>query len=507
MEIFIYLILVALLILLNGFFVLAEFSVVKIRPTQMDVLIAKGDKRAETVKHIHLHLDEYLSVCQVGITLTSVGLGFVGEPAFARIIGSIMKATGGPNISEAVIHSTAVTMGFAIVSYLHIVFGELLPKTISIRSTEKSALMIAYPMIFFRKLFIIPIWILNHSVNLVLAIFGIKHNLLTENHSEDEIRIILEQSQSGGMMTFRGLLLMENVLDLGSLKAKNAIQWKTKVKTLKVNSSKEEIDSIIRTFKFSRYPLVDDGNENPIGYIHIKDLYFAEHLGKDSYDLKYFVKPYIKVQDDDSLEQLLTTMQRKANHMAVVFDKNNKWTGIVTLEDALEEVVGTIEEEYPLEEPVYLFAHLSPERVLLSVEGESVIEVVKNALTIMKKDIISIPYDEIITNIIDRERLGETYVGHGLCIPHARIKGIQKPLVAFVRLKTPIAAPTKKPDDKIMYLFIIITPIDMPRIHQKLLARIAGIFESDFLENRLDDDISAEELYEAICTAEQTSLG
>ncbi len=111
-----------------------------------------------------------------------------------------------------------------------------------------------------------------------------------------------------------------------------------------------------------------------------------------------------------------------------------------------------------------------------------------------------------MASILERERLGETYVGHGLCIPHARIKGIEKPVMAFVRLKTPIPAPSKKSEEVILYLFIIITPIDMPRIHQKLLSRIAGIFESDFLENKLDDDISAKDLYNAIYIAEQTAI-
>lgn len=506
MEIIIYVTLVIILVALNGFFVLAEFASVKIRPTQMEALVANGDKRAKSMKQIQHHLDEYLSVCQVGITLTSVGLGFVGEPAFARIVTPVLKIIGGENVSEIIIHSTAITMGFLIVSFLHIVFGELIPKSISIRATEKSALLIAEPMIFFRHLFILPIWILNSSVNFVLKIAGFANKGTVEHHSEDEIRIILEQSQSGGMMSFRGLLLMENVLDMEYLKVKNAMQYKTKVKSLTTSMAKEEINSVINENKFSRYPVIDEETKLPVGYIHIKDLYFAELKGENSYNLKNYVKQYIRVKEDEPLKQLLTQMQRTANHMAVVFDANDNWTGILTLEDALEEVVGTIEEEYPLEQPVYLSDYMTPERVLLNVEGCSVIDVVQNALRGMKKDELPLPCEVIMKSIMERERLGETYVGHGLCIPHARIKGIEKPVTAFVRLKTPIPAPTKKSDEMILYLFIIITPIDLPRIHQKLLSRIAGIFESDFLENKLDDDISAKDLYNAIYIAEQTAI-
>lgn len=505
LEIIIYLIMVVLLIILNGFFVLAEFAAVKIRPTQMDALISAGDKRAETVKHIQKHLDEYLSVCQVGITLASIGLGFVGEPAFAEIITNILKYFGGENVSEVIIHSTAITVGFIIVSFLHIVFGELIPKTISIRATEKSALMIAYPMMFFRYLFLIPIWMLNNAVNIILQIFGFSRKGTEEKHSENEVRVILEQSQSVGIMSFRGLLLMENILDLETLKVKNAIQSKSKVKALRVDLEREQVDSIIREFKYSRYPLIGKKSENPIGFIHIKDLYLAEHKGENSYNLEAYVRPCLKAKENDSLKQLLSLMQRKANHMAVVYNDKDEWTGIVTLEDALEEVVGTIEEEYPLEQPIYLSEYLSPDKVILNVEGKNVIEVMRNALKKIDLKELPLSMEEIMLNVIERERLGETYVGHGLCIPHARLKDISKPVLFFVRLKTPIPAPAKK-NEEILYLFIILTPVDMPRIHQKLLSRIAGIFESDFLENKLDDDISAQDLYNAISTAELTSI-
>ncbi len=274
---------------------------------------------------------------------------------------------------------------------MHIVFGELIPKSISIRATEKSALLIARPMIFFRYLFILPIWVLNSSVNMVLRMVGFNNRNTVDHHSEDEIRIILEQSQSGGMMSFRGLLLMENVLDMEYLKVKNAMQYKGKVKSLKLGASREEIDAVIKEYKYSRYPVVEADGERPIGYIHIKDLYFAEHKGENSYDLKKYLKNYIRVKEDDPLKQLLTHMQRTANHMAVVFGADGNWTGILTLEDALEEVVGTIEEEYPLEQPIYLTDYMNAERVLLSVEGDSVVAVVQNALKQIKKDELPLP--------------------------------------------------------------------------------------------------------------------
>lgn len=295
---------------------------------------------------------------------------------------------------------------------------------------------------------------------------------------------------------------MENVLDMETLMVKNAIQSKNKVKFIDIDSTREEINEIIKLHKYSRYPVVENGY--PIGYIHVKDLYFAECDGVKFTNLNSFVKTFLRANENEPLKQLLTVMQRTANHMALVFNDKKEWKGIVTLEDALEEVVGTIEEEYPLESPVYLSEYLTVDRIFFNVDGSSIFEVIKNFIIEIKN--LPISHEEIMDKIFAREKLGETYVGHGLCIPHARIRGINEPIVAFVRLKTPFPAPTKKPEDKIQYLFLLITPLDTPKIHQKLLARIAGIFESDYLENKLDDDISEQELYAIIATAELTSI-
>ena len=202
-----------ILILLNAFFVLAEFAAVKIRPTQIDPLVARGHRGAKRVRKIIDHLDDYLSVCQVGITLTSIGLGFVGEPAFAALFHPFFAGLG--QWSEPVTEAVSVGAGFVLVSYLHIVIGELIPKTVAIRVTEKAVFWIALPITWFRWLFLGPIWMLNSTVNLLLRPFKLSaptsHTLVTDS----EFRAILDQSESGGMMSFRRLLYMENVLDLG----------------------------------------------------------------------------------------------------------------------------------------------------------------------------------------------------------------------------------------------------------------------------------------------------
>ncbi len=506
METVTYLAVMVFLLVLNAFFVLAEFASVKIRSTQIQALTERGVARAKVVRYIQTNLDEFLSVCQVGITFASIGLGFVGEPAVANLVKPLVSIFASGEGSEGLSHGIAITISYIFVSFMHIVFGELIPKSVAIRSTEKSALLIAYPMVVFKYIFIVPIWLLNTAVNLFFRLIGYRAKPSDAAHSGDEIRVILEQSQTSGLVSFKRLLFMENILDMGSLTLRNAIQPRRKVQVLYTGASPSEIHEVIAKYRYSRYPLVESGTDNPIGLVHVKDLFMAEHAGKDAYTLRNYVRPCLRAKEDDSLEQVLSTMQRKAIHMAFVYDEKGEWVGIATLEDVIEEVVGTIEEEFPLEQPIHLSEFLSTRRVLIDVEGESIISAVRNALKAIAPGELPAPKDEILFHVIERERIGETYVGHGLALPHARIKNLGKPVVIFIRMKKPIDVTSKKNAEQINYLFLLITPSEIPRIHQIILSHIAGIFESGFLENKLDDNITADEIYKAICTAEETIL-
>jgi magnesium and cobalt exporter, CNNM family len=497
---------VVFLLLLNAFFVLAEFAVVKVRPTQMEALAEKGNRRAKLVERIQTHLDEYLSVCQVGITLASIGLGFVGEPAFAKLLESPLRLAG---ISATGVRLTSNTLAIAIaylvVSFLHIVIGELVPKSVAIRRTEGAALLTAYPMLVFRYVFIVPIWALNSTVNGILRLFSLPPSIGRGIHSEDEIRIILDQSQSSGALSFRRLLLLENVLDMGTLTVRNAMRARRLVRTLSVRETRSEIDRIIADNRYSRYPLLGDNPDRPIGYIHVKDLFLGERAGRSTEDLQTLVRPCLAFKEEDSLEQRLSEMQRKACHMALVFASDGTWSGIITLEDAVEEVIGTIEEEYPTEPPIRLADLLTPERTLLAVDGNTIISASRNALERIRVTDLPVSKDAIILSVAERERLGSSYVGRRLAIPHARLKRLAEPMVIVARLKTPIPAPV--PGEDINLLFILLTPADTPRIHQILLSHIAGIFESDYLEDRLETASSPADLHNVIVTAEQVVLG
>ncbi len=506
MIVSVYLLTALLLLLLNAFFVLAEFAAVKARPTQMEVLAARGIRKARIVGHIQTRLDEYLSVCQVGITLASIGLGFVGEPAFVVILEPAIRWIGITGLPlKIAAHTLAVALAYLLVSFLHIVIGELVPKSVAIRRTETSALLTAYPLVVFRYIFIAPIWILNACVNGILRLFRLPPVTHHSVHSEDEIRIILDQSQESGILSFRRLLHIENVLDMGTLVVRNAMRARRLVRYLGTARPQRENDAVISEYRYSRYPLLGEDPERPLGYVHVKDLYLAERKGKPADDLKAFVRPCLSFHETDPLESRLSEMQRKACHMALVFSDEGRWTGIITLEDAIEEVIGTIEEEYPTEPPVRLSDLLSPQHTLLDVTGETIISATRNALRRLPPGDLPLPVEALMLSVTERERLGASYIGKGLAIPHARILSLHAPMVIVARMKEPMPSPVT--GESIRILFILLTPADTPRIHQILLSHIAGIFESGYLEERLGAAALPADLYAVITTAEQVVLG
>jgi len=239
------------------------------------------------------------------------------------------------------------------------------------------------------------------------------------------------------------------------------------VRCLSLAASREENDKVMAEYRLSRYPLLDAEAEKPLGYVHIKDLFLAERAGKPTNDLRAFLRPCLLFKEQDALEPRLSEMQRKASHMALVFAEDGRWTGIITLEDAIEEVIGTIEEEYPTEPSVRLSDLLTPEHTLLDVEGDSILSATRSALKRISGTDLPVSKDAIMLAVAERERLGSSYVGRRLAIPHARLARLIHPMVIVARMKSPIPAPV--PGEDINLLFILLTPSDTPRIHQILL--------------------------------------
>jgi CBS domain containing-hemolysin-like protein len=488
-----------LLLGVNFFFVLAEFAMVRVRASRIAEVKEAGDRRAERVQAIQGRLDEYLSVAQVGITGATLGIGIIIEQGIAE---PIVYLLGG---SSPFMHGLAHIIGFLFATFLVILSSELLPKAIAIRYAEPMSLWCARPLQWSYTLFYPLLWVLTRSAQGIMRLFRLKQSTAEEAHSEDELRIILEQSQSRGLMSFRRLLFLENVFDLGDLKVKDAMRPRSQVRFITTGLHWTDTEQFIRTWRFSRYPLIHDDPEKPIGLIHIKDLVFEQREG-DTPDLLKLARPYLTTTDATPLETLLAEMQRRFIHVALVLNSENKWVGMISMEDIIEEIIGTVRDEFETEEPLSLAETITPGRVILDLEASTMNDAIRIALGRVQASDLPQPKETIIPAVLERERLASTYLGRGLGMPHARLLGIQKPAVVFVRSRGGI--PVGQGTERARFLFILLTPAGQPRTHQRLQARIAQLMDSsDYVGERIDGAATPGDLLEAIRTGEMASLG
>ena len=499
----VWIIALVLLLALNMFFVIGEFSIVKVRASRIAELKAAGDHRAVLVEKLQSNIDEFLSICQVGITLASIALGMVSAGLTQVIDG---RPPGATELTARAV--AAMIVSYVVVSGCHIVLAEQVPKSIAIRFADRAALWSARPMMICRAVFFPALWILNRAASLCLRAIGLRRNDGSEHHSEDELRIILNQSQENGMMSFRRLLFMENIFELGELKVRDAMRPRTQVRTLTIGAPWADSLAVIRVNRFSRFPLIDPAAPDmPIGVIHIKDLIMDQVLAPDQDpDLRSRARPFLTVSPDAALETVLADMQRRRFQVAAVVDGANRWIGFLTMEDILEEIVGTITDEFELDTPVLLADALAPERVVLGVEAPSVVTAVRVAINRLDPTALGHDKEAVIAAVIERERQASTYLGKGLAMPHARITNLSKPMLVLVRsdLGIPVDA---KPGDRAHLLFILLTPASNPRMHQRLQARIAAIMDnSDYVDERLREATDAATAYEVIRTGEQAAI-
>ena len=497
-----YLALVLLLLLLNAFFALGEFAVVKLRSTRVEELVRSGDRRAKALQHIKGRLDEYLSVCQVGVTLSSIGLGFVGEPAVARFLQPLLERSG--LASAAVTTTLSVLVTYVVMSYLSIVLAELVPKTVALRATEPAALFAALPMRICYTLLYVPLVVLNRSAGLVLRVLGFPRKDHVESLTEEELRMVLAASQGGGGISFRQLLHIENVLDAGSLRVKDAMRTRAEAKVLRAEAPWEENEKVVMESRLSRFPLLAAGKETPDRMIHVKDLYYASRPGGTAPDLEKLARPIVTVRDDAPLPELLSELQRRRTHLAVAVDGKGAWTGLLTLEDVLEEFMGAVEDEFEKEPPVYLVDGLSRGRVVLGIEAPSMQDALRTAVASVAAGDLPLPASRILGAVLERETRFSTYLGRGLAIPHARLEGLDRPALIFARSEQGIALPGR--EERVRLMFILLTPAQAAHAQVRLLGRIAGLLDSEYVEKQLYEARDPDGVLEAIRSGELATL-
>jgi CBS domain containing-hemolysin-like protein len=340
------------LVLANGFFVAAEFAFVRLRDTQLDGLIAKGHKRAKLARHILQNLTNYLSATQLGITIASLGLGWVGEPVFSRLLEPLLRTVGIQ--SERVQHGIAFAVGFTVLTFLEIVIGELGPKWFAIQRTLPAALNIARPLHWFYLSFYPINWALNHSAQWILSKVGIEPvteaNLV---HSEEELRVMLGERRAHASRLAREILM--NALDLTRRIVRNVMRPRTEIVVLDTEASIEECLEVAEKTRYSRLPLAEGGDpDKTIGVVHIKDLYAMRKKAKRGADLMPVARKLIYVPETTRLEKLLQLFLDRRLHLAIVVDEYGGTTGLVSLENVLEELVGQIQDEFDQEKPLVI---------------------------------------------------------------------------------------------------------------------------------------------------------
>jgi CBS domain containing-hemolysin-like protein len=345
------LVLFVALIAVSGFFVATEFAIVKVRSSRIDQLVAEGKSGALAAKKVTSHLDDYLSACQLGITVTSLGLGWLGEPTIERLLHPLFeKLHLNPSLSGLL----SFAIAFGGVTFLHVVVGELAPKTLAIQKAEAVTLAVSRPMIWFYKVMFPFIWVLNHSARTVAGLFGLKPASETEiAHSEEELRILLSESLQGGEINQSEYKYVNNIFEFDERIAKEIMVPRTEIVCFDIHDSLETIKNVIRKEKYTRYPVVDGDKDNVLGMINIKEI-LTENLRRSDFekefDLRPLVKPVIRVIETIPIHDLLVKMQKERIHMAILLDEYGGTSGLVTVEDILEEIVGEIRDEFDADE-------------------------------------------------------------------------------------------------------------------------------------------------------------
>lgn len=344
---------VAVLIGLTGFFVATEFAIVKIRSSRIDQLVAEGKKGAGAAKKVITHLDEYLSACQLGITVTAMGLGALGEPTVERLLHPVFMRF---DLNESITHLLSFGIAFIVMTYLHVVVGELAPKTFSIQKAETVTLLFAPPIILFYKVMYPFIWLLNGSARLLVGLFGLKpaseHELA---HSEEELRLLLTESYKSGDINQSELKYVNNIFDFDERLAKEIMVPRTEMLTISENDTLDTFLEIAVSEQYTRYPVTTNGDKDQIvGIINLKEV-LSDAVFNDKFNknlVSDYVKPVIQAIETSSINQLLKKMQRDRIHMAILLDEYGGTAGLVTVEDILEEIVGEIHDEFDIDEVV-----------------------------------------------------------------------------------------------------------------------------------------------------------
>ncbi|MED1620283.1 hemolysin family protein [Bacillus pseudomycoides] len=344
------LIMVVILIALTVFFVAVEFAIIKVRSSRIDQLVGEKKRGALAAKKVISNLDEYLSACQLGITITALGLGWLGEPTIKHVLEPLFFKI---EFSPAIASTVSFIIAFVVITFLHVVIGELAPKTFAIQKAEQVSLLLSQPLIYFYRIMYPFIWALNGSARLVTGIFGLspasEHEVA---HSEEELRLILSESYKSGEINQAEFKYVNNIFEFDNRLAKEIMVPRTEIVGLYEDEPFETHIKVIGQEKYTRYPVFGEDKDEIIGMVNVKDLFIRYMDGGQNEECSIipYTRPVIEVLENIPIHDLLLQMQKRRIPLAVLYDEYGGTAGIVTLEDILEEIVGEIRDEYDEDE-------------------------------------------------------------------------------------------------------------------------------------------------------------
>ncbi|MDR1359298.1 MAG: hemolysin family protein [Coriobacteriales bacterium] len=334
------LLLVLFFLLMNAFFVAAEFSLVRIRKSQAEVLQSSGERGAGYTLMVASNVNAYLGACQLGITLASLALGWLGEPAVSQLIHPVLSLLGLP---DAAISAIALAIGFIIITALHIVVGELIPKSLAIFSTEKYALLTAAPLVWFYRITYPVMWLFNSITNGVMKLLGHEDTQVQEAYTGEEIQLLIDESTKSGELTPEQDTYLDNIFDMGDKDAEAIMTPRTELICVDIDASFEENLNVMQQYKYTRYPVYRDNKDNILGFVHIKDLYDVPTASPMT-ELR--IRPIRAVPVSMMVARVLQMLQKSKTKIAVVVDEHGGTAGIVTMSDIMTQIIGSVEDEY-----------------------------------------------------------------------------------------------------------------------------------------------------------------
>ena len=340
---------IILLLFANGFFVASEFAIVKVRRTRIEQLVKEGNFDAKLALKAINDLDKFIAAVQLGVTISSIGLGWVGEGTIAKIIDPLFNFI--PGIAHTITtHTVSATFAFCLITFLHVVIGELIPKSIALEYTEKTALWVAKPMHAISIIFTPFIWLLNGFGEFILKLLHIPHaNQSSLVHSTEELDMLVDASYNGGVLNETEKDMLHNMFKFSDLTAKQVMIPRTDMVCIPQDMTLDELNKLAAESQYTRYPVYDDDIDHILGFIHVKDLYSLS-IKDEVCPIKKLIRDILLVPETITMDNLVLEFKKRKGQMAIVIDEFGGTSGLITLEDVIEEIVGDVQDEFDEEE-------------------------------------------------------------------------------------------------------------------------------------------------------------